>query len=140
MTLSTYLTFEDNAERRSSSTARSSAASSPCCKPSARARPPDVGVPEDARERIRHVSLPIGESTLMGSDNNPVFGTKVIVSTNFSISYAPNSREDADEKFAALSEGGEVTMPLDYLFWGAYFGSCIDRFDVAWMINWEPTQ
>ncbi|MCZ6665354.1 MAG: hypothetical protein O7B81_08615 [Gammaproteobacteria bacterium] len=42
--------------------------------------------------------------------------------------------------FAGISEGGEVTMPLEEMFWGAYFGRCRDRFGVNWMINWEPEQ
>lgn len=39
--------------------------------------------------------------------------------------------------FNALSEGGTVTMPLGDMFWGAYFGSCIDKFGVNWMVNHE---
>jgi PhnB protein len=37
--------------------------------------------------------------------------------------------------FVALAEGGQVTMPMDVMFWGDYFGSCTDRFGIRWMIN-----
>ena len=37
--------------------------------------------------------------------------------------------------FAALAEGGTVTMPLDKQMWGDVFGMCTDRFGVDWMVN-----
>ncbi len=37
--------------------------------------------------------------------------------------------------YDALSEGGEVLMPLADMFWGAYFGELIDRFGVKWLVN-----
>ena len=44
-------------------------------------------------------------------------------------------RGEADRVFGMLSEGGTVTMPLGEMFWGSYFGACIDRFGTNWMIN-----
>ena len=35
----------------------------------------------------------------------------------------------------ALANGGNVTMPLADMFWGAYFGAVTDRFGVQWMVN-----
>ena len=57
--------------------------------------------------------------------------------SNFSISYQPESKEAADELFAKLSDGGTVTMPMEDQFWGAYFGSCIDKFGISWQLNTE---
>jgi PhnB protein len=37
--------------------------------------------------------------------------------------------------FDALSAGGKVTMDLQDMFWGDYFGSCTDKFGVQWMFN-----
>ena len=37
--------------------------------------------------------------------------------------------------FAALAEGGEIQMPLQEMFWGAYYGSLRDRFGTQWMFN-----
>jgi PhnB protein len=44
--------------------------------------------------------------------------------------------EEADAKrlFAALSEGGEVRMPLAKTFFSPLFGMVADRFGVSWMI------
>ena len=37
--------------------------------------------------------------------------------------------------FAALSEGGQVTMPMQKQFWGAAFGMFTDKFGIGSMIN-----
>ena len=101
--------------------------------------PPDMGIPDEAKSLVMHVSLPIGDSILMGSDSNPAFGGGgPVVGNNFSISFVPESREEADQKFAALSDGGEAGMPMQEMFWGAYFGTCTDRFGINWMINYDP--
>ena len=95
-------------------------------------------IPEDIRNRIMHVTLPIGGDTvLMGSDSMPGQGPPITVGNNFSISVLPDSRDHADRIFAALSEGGAATMPMADQFWGAYFGMCTDRFGINWMINLE---
>jgi PhnB protein len=36
-----------------------------------------------------------------------------------------------------LSEGGNVTMPLQDTFWGAYFGMWTDKFGINWMVNYD---
>ena len=97
--------------------------------------PPEAQMPEAIREQIMHVSLPLAGSTLMGSDVPNA--EQLSVGNNFSISLAPASREECDRLFAAISAGGEVEMPLQETFWGAYFGSCRDRFGVNWMLNHE---
>ena len=139
MSLYTYLTFEDNC-REAFEFYRSVFGGDFSELQTFGDGPPDMGIPDDAKNRIMHVSLPIGESILMGSDNNPSFAPPLVAGNNFSISYAPPTREDADEKFNALSDGGQIGMPMEEMFWGAYFGSCTDRFGIAWMINWTPAQ
>jgi PhnB protein len=56
---------------------------------------------------------------------------------NFSVSINVDSRNEADHLFAKLSDGGNVTMPLQDTFWGAYFGMWTDRFGVNWMVNYD---
>ena len=88
-----------------------------------------------------HISLPISHETiLMGSDTAEGFGPPVIVENNISVSIAAYSREEADRLFNGLSEGGTVTMPLENAFWGDYFGVCIDRFGINWMVSFGPSQ
>ncbi|GAB4516711.1 MAG: VOC family protein [Parvularculaceae bacterium] len=99
--------------------------------------PPEMGVAEDEKDCIMHVSLPVGDSVLMGSDVSSSHGPVPARGENFAISIAPDSREAADKIFARLSEGGETVMPMADAFWGAYFGMCKDKFGIKWMINFE---
>ena len=101
--------------------------------------PPDMPIADADKDRVMHVSLPVGGSTLMGSDTAGGFGGPVVVGNNFSISLAPESKQQCDALFAKLSDGGEVRMPLQDTFWGAYFGMCKDRFDINWMINYDAS-
>ena len=99
--------------------------------------PEDMPLPEDVLNQVMHVSYPIGSSMLMGSDVPEQFAPPPVQGSNFSISYQPESKEAADKLFAKLSDGGTVTMPMEDQFWGAYFGSCIDKFGISWQLNTE---
>ena len=96
--------------------------------------PPDMQVPDAVKDLVMHVSLPIGASTLIGSDNGPN-NPDVLMGSNFQISISPDSRAEADALYAKLAEGGSADMPMQEMFWGAYFGTCDDRFGIRWMIN-----
>lgn len=102
--------------------------------------PPDMGVSAEESDRIMHVSFPIGSSVLMGSDTSPAFGPPHQLGNNFSVSCHPESREETDRLFAALSAGGNVTMPLADQFWGSYFGACVDKFGIPWQFNHDLLQ
>ncbi len=99
--------------------------------------PEDMPLPDDVLDQVMHVAYPIGSSVLMGSDVPEQFAPPPVQGSNFSISYQPESKEAADELFAKLSDGGTVTMPMEDQFWGAYFGSCIDKFGISWQLNTE---
>ena len=97
--------------------------------------------PEDEKNRVMHISLPIGKnSVLMASDTCPSMGHNFIVGNNNDISVSPNSREEADKLFNGLSEGGIVEVPIADMFWGDYFGSLKDKFGISWMINYHEQQ
>ena len=102
--------------------------------------PGDMGLPEEEMDNIMHVSLSVGDSVLMGSDVPSSFGPPHVPGNNFSVSVSPDSREETDRLFAALSDGGAVTMPLQDMFWGSYFGSCTDKFGINWQVNFEGAQ
>ena len=102
--------------------------------------PDDMGMPEDEKDHIMHVTLPIGDSVLMGSDTSAAFGPPYQAGNNFSVSCHPQTREETDRLFAGISVGGTVTMPLQDVFWGSYFGSCVDKFGVPWMFNHDTQQ
>jgi PhnB protein len=102
--------------------------------------PSDAPKNESESNKIMHVSLPIGEGTiLMGSDQPQEFG-KVIPGNNFAISINAMSEQEATRLFNALSEGGKVTMPMNKTFWGAFFGMFTDKFGINWMVNYDYNQ
>ncbi len=86
-------------------------------------------------DKIMHATLRFPDgSLLMGADVPAEHGTPF---GGFSLSVNAASVEDAERLFAGISEGGQVTMPLDKTFWAERFGMCIDRFGVSWMVNCE---
>lgn len=101
--------------------------------------PPGPGMPAlSATEKnmVMHVALPIlGGHVLMGTDTLTALGHKLEVGNNVHINLEPDTRAEAERLFAALSQGGKVSTPLQDMFWGAYFGNLIDKFGVQWMVN-----
>ena len=89
--------------------------------------------PPVAEKRIMHARITKGPVVLMASDTMP--GMPLHQGNNFSISVQCESAHEIDSFFAALGEGGKVTMPLQDQFWGARFGMLTDRFGVQWMFN-----
>jgi PhnB protein len=95
-------------------------------------------VSEKDADRIMHVSLPIGNTVLMGGDSNQQSGD-VLIGTNFHVSINTDSREEADRIYNGLSAGGNVFMPMNKTFWGAYFGMFKDKFGIHWMVNFDES-
>ncbi len=102
--------------------------------------PEGMPVAEGDKDKVMHVSLPIGESVLMGSDTpSSDEAPTLLAGNNVHVAYSPASSEQADAQFARLAEGGDVTMPLEDQFWGSYFGSCTDKFGVHWMFDFDAS-
>ena len=98
-------------------------------------------MPEADTEGIMHIALPIGGGTvLMGTDALESMGQKVTFGNNFYICLAPESKEEAERLFNGLSDGGKIEMPLQDMFWGAYYGSFADKYGVQWMVNYSQNQ
>lgn len=97
--------------------------------------PGGMGVSGPALDKVMHAALPVGESVLMGSDAMAGFGPPTEIGNNFSVFVQAGSRAEADRVFAALSAGGEVTVPQQDMFWGGYFGSLVDQFGISWQVQ-----
>jgi len=93
-------------------------------------------LPEADKNLIVHIELPIlGGHILMGTDAPESLGFTVTFGNNSHINLEPDTRKETKKLFEALSKGGKVTMDLQDMFWGAYYGSCTDKFGVQWMFN-----
>lgn len=106
--------------------------------------PTPEGAPEPSdavKNMILHIALPIlGGHILHGTDAPEEMGFTLNQGNNVYIMLHPDSREDADALFAALSEGGDPEMPMTEQFWGDYFGSLVDKFGGRWMVNVMATE
>jgi len=105
--------------------------------------PAQPGMPalsEKDANSVMHVALPILAGTLlMGTDMLESMGHKLEVGNNVTISLEPDSKEETDRLFKALSEGGSDIAPMRDEFWG-YWGCCLDKFGTRWMFNFPKQQ
>lgn len=101
--------------------------------------PPQEGMPPLAdadKNLVMHVELTIlGGHAIMGTDAPESMGFKLNKGNNMHINLQPDTRKETKRLFDALAVGGQVTMELQDMFWGDYFGSCTDKFGVQWMFN-----
>ena len=89
-------------------------------------------VPPGSDDKVMHASLRIGDATLMCSDGTCSGRTEF---GGFSLSLDCPDQAAAEKIFAALSEGGQVQMPLSPTFWAPLFGMVKDKFGVSWMVG-----
>ncbi|MES2396196.1 MAG: VOC family protein [Bacteroidota bacterium] len=101
--------------------------------------PASEGMPQIAaadKNLIMHIELSIlGGHVLMGTDAPESMGFTLNFGNNVYINLEPDTRNETKKLFDGLSAGGKVTMQLQEMFWGAYYGSCTDKFGVQWMFN-----
>jgi PhnB protein len=98
-------------------------------------------VPQEEKDKIMHVSLPIGkENMLMATDSLESMGDKPDDCSNFYISLSAESKDEAEKLFDELSAGGKKEMPLQDTFWGDYFGMLTDKFGIRWMVSYRPNR
>lgn len=91
---------------------------------------------EADRNKIGHIALRLGSNILMGTDSLESLGQSLNVGNNTYITLEPESAEEAEKVFDALSVGGKVEMPLTETEWAEKYGSCVDKFGVQWMVNY----
>ncbi len=100
---------------------------------------PDVEkVPEQDRNKIMHIALPMGKQMLMATDALESLGQTIEKGNNHHILVSCESKQEADKFFNGLSAGGFVMVPMSDQVWGDYFGMCTDKYGVQWMISYNP--
>ena len=94
--------------------------------------PPQPGcMAPGSDDKVMHASFSIGDTSIMASDGQcqgkPSF-------QGFSLSLTAADDAEAERLFAAISDGGQVQMPLAKTFFASRFGMAADRFGVTWMV------
>lgn len=93
---------------------------------------PDLSsVREEQRDKVMHCNVRIGETQFMMSDGQCLGGPRF---EGFALTINADSSDEADRMFAALSEGGQVQMPMTETFFAHRFGMVGDKFGVSWML------
>jgi PhnB protein len=97
--------------------------------------------PEKEENKIMHIALPIGNSSvLMGSDVPDILGQVSENENRSKITISAESKEEAEHLFNGLSAGGSVEMPLENSSWCTLFGACRDKYGIEWMIDFTAKQ
>jgi PhnB protein len=88
-------------------------------------------LPPGSENKIMHSSFKVGDSVIMASDHSC---TGKAGFQGISLTLAVANDAEAKQRFDALAEGGNVTMPLTKTFFASSFGTVTDRFGVTWMV------
>ena len=84
----------------------------------------------DVANRIMHARLQVGDRLLTGGDS--LRGQRP---QGFRVSITVDHPAEADRIFDALSDGGDVMMPIGETFWARRFGMVTDNLGIPWMVN-----
>lgn len=93
------------------------------------AKPEDrMDGPDDT---VLNATLVVGGVALMASDGGSMYQKP----QGFSVHLELASIDEATHVWEALSDGGQITMPLSDVFWAERFGMVTDRFGTPWMVS-----
>jgi len=98
--------------------------------------PMESQVGSDYKDKVMHASFVAGDVKFMASDGRPAAPRDG--DDDIALSLATGDAAEGERVFNALAAGGQVTMPLQDVFWGGKFGSLTDRFGVQWMVSVRP--
>ena len=94
-------------------------------------------IAEADKNLIMHIELPIlCGHVLMGTDAPESMGFKLNFGNNIHLCLEPDTKSETKRLFDVLSEGGKITMDMQVMFWGAYYGTCTDKYGVQWMFSY----
>jgi len=80
--------------------------------------------------KVMHCEFTLGDTKVLASDGCNDGTTH----SGYSLALTLHAEDTAHRVFAALAEGGEITMPLAKTFWSPLYGQVVDKFGIAWMI------
>jgi PhnB protein len=85
-----------------------------------------------SEKKVMHSSVKIGDSVVMATDGR---NTGKANFQGISLSITANTDADAKRIFDALSDGGQLQLPLTKTFFASSFGMLSDKFGVNWMVS-----
>jgi PhnB protein len=94
------------------------------------------GAPEADKDRILYASLPIFGHSVMFSDCPS--GSNYVKGNNIALTLGTSDTDEIKRIFAALSDGGEIAMPLEKTFFSELYGMVTDRFEITWQLSLTP--
>ncbi len=101
--------------------------------------PNGPAMPEAEKRLVMHAELPIlAGHVIMATDVVESMGHQLRVGNNTTINLEPDTLAETQRLYDGLSEGSSEGMPLTEMFWGATWGTCLDRFGIRWMFNFMP--
>ncbi|MGG4492458.1 VOC family protein [Brevibacillus reuszeri] len=99
---------------------------------------PDFPLPDEAKDRVAHASLKVGDSDLMFSDSFP--GQSIPKGDHVTICIVSDDVEKSKRIFDALQDGGQVLMPLQETHFSPAYGNLKDKFGITFQIFTEGNQ
>jgi len=87
--------------------------------------------PPGSENKVMHMSFRIGKTTILASDGRCSGAPKF---EGVSLALSLPTDDEAQRRFNALADGGEVNMPLAPTFFSSNFGIVVDRFGLRWMV------
>jgi len=94
--------------------------------------PDQSKVRPELKDTVLHARISIGGTQLMGAD---IPNAEPMRSAYLSLGVGSDA--EAERIFSALSEGGQVFMPMQETFFATRFGQLRDRFGINWMVMHE---
>lgn len=110
------------------------------CFPGATATPmylkdsPMAGEMPEAGHKIMHCPFDAGDVHFVMSD---MMRDKAVIGDQISIMVECSSEKEIKTLFDNLAKGGEVFMPVEKQFWGAWFGVVTDKYGIEWNLNYQ---
>jgi len=87
--------------------------------------------PPNAGEKVMHSCFRLGDTQIMASDGDCKGKASF---QGFALTINAANPVEAEQRFKALADGGQVQMPLNETFFAKSFGMVADRFGVSWMV------
>jgi PhnB protein len=91
-------------------------------------------VPPEWRDKVLHARMTLGGADIVAGD---VLARDYRQPQGFSVMLAVDDRQNAEQIFAALADGGSIKMPLQKTFWAPLYGVVVDRYAIPWEVNCE---